>query len=278
MKYRQIFLLSSCFYLYFFSTVILASPQRIVSLNLCADQLLMALLSPKKLVGITNLATDPSISYAYKKASVYQTHSGRVEDIIALQPDLIIAGQFTSSATNQLLKELGYPVVTLGLPQTMAGIIQQLENLSEQVGATEKAKPLIAELKTSILELQKKQLSVQRKRAAIYYANGFSAGKETITHEILQLAGYNNIAAEHGLNSIAPLGLETLLSSRPDVLILGQSLLNNASLAHQLLQHKAIKVLIDSQGVKTISVPERLWNCAGPSSIAAAKFLAKTLE
>jgi iron complex transport system substrate-binding protein len=257
----------------FYSVSTIAKPQRVISLNLCADQLLMELLKPSSLVGITQLASDPSASFSYRKAHDFHQHNGRIEEVMALKPDLVIAGAFTSTATNQMLGKLGYKIIKLGLPKTVEEIIQQITFLGEQVGEQQRANELIEAVRDEITILGSRNRAATGLRAVVYYANGFSAGKETIVNEILRLAGLKNIAADMGMAYIAPLSLESLLVSNPDVLLLGRLDANTDSLAHQVLQHDAIEKLSALEHVQKISVPDRYWSCAGPSSIAAASYI-----
>ncbi|MDF1690283.1 MAG: ABC transporter substrate-binding protein [Cycloclasticus sp.] len=276
MKWKHTWLLISFFIALLTSVNILAKPQRIVSLNLCADQLLMALLPPERLIGITQLASDPEASYLYQEASQFHQHSSRIEDIMALKPDLVVAGEFTAQPTNQLLENLGYTVIKLGLPITTEGIFQQIIFLGEQIGESGRAEALILKLReelTRITALQEKK----HKRAVVYYANGFTAGRQTIVNDILQIAGLINIAAELNLDFIAPLSLESLLVSKPDVLLLGRLNENTDSLAHQVLRHEAINRYTELRQVQKIMVPDRYWSCAGPSSFAAASYLQQQL-
>ena len=276
MKWKHTWLLISFFIALLTSVNILAKPQRIVSLNLCADQLLMALLPPERLIGITQLASDPEASYLYQEASQFHQHSSRIEDIMALKPDLVVAGEFTAQPTNQLLEELGYNVIKLGLPATSDGIFQQVSFLGQQIGEPARAEALILKLReelTRITALQEKK----HKRAVVYYANGFTAGRHTIVNEILEMAGLINIAAELNLDFIAPLSLESLLVSKPDVLLLGRLNENTDSLAHQVLRHEAINRYTELRQVQKIMVPDRYWSCAGPSSFAAASYLQQQL-
>jgi iron complex transport system substrate-binding protein len=276
MNFKQILLLISLSAL-FYSVSTIAKPQRVVSLNLCADQLLMELLKPSSLVGITQLASDASASFSYKKASNFHQHNDRIEEVMALKPDLIVAGAFTSTATNQMLDRLGYKVVKLGLPKAVDDIIQQIAFLGEQVGQSQRANKLIKTMRDEITALESGDQAAPALRAVVYYANGFSAGKETIVNEILRLAGLKNIAAETGMAYIAPLSLESLLASNPDVLLLGRLDANTDSLAHQVLQHDAIEKLSALEHVQKISVPDRYWSCAGPSSIAAASYIQQSI-
>ncbi|RLA20277.1 MAG: ABC transporter substrate-binding protein, partial [Gammaproteobacteria bacterium] len=73
-----------------------AKPQRIVSLNLCADQLLLQLAEPKAIASLTHLAADPELSYLAEEATNYPLNYGSAEEILQLDPDLILAGSFTA--------------------------------------------------------------------------------------------------------------------------------------------------------------------------------------
>ena len=273
---RQSLLLCILFSTCSFSASILSKPQRVVSLNLCADQLLMSLLPPDRLVGITSLATDPGASFSYQRANDFNQHNNRIEELMALDPDLIVAGEFTAQPTNQLLEQLGYKVVKIGLPVTLDEIFAQIRFLGEQLGEQERADQLIKSMaaKRKLLTMHRKQRPL---RAVVYYANGYSAGRQTIVNEILNLAGLNNIAAELRLDHIAPLSLESLIASKPDILILGQLDDNTDSLAHQVLRHKAIHRYASLKQVQKIMIPDRYWSCAGPSSLAAAEYLQNNL-
>jgi len=250
-------------------------PQRVVSLNLCTDQLLMDMLPPDNLVGITQLSLDPALSYQYKKALRYSPHQGRIEEIIALKPDLIITGEFTTQASNALLEKLGYRVIKMGLPSTVTGIKQQILTLGQHVGRPQQAAEMVSRLNHSLARLKHSRV-LNKPTAAIYYANGFTAGKHTIANEALTLAGFENIAAKKNLSFIAPLPMETLIDAQPEVLIFGRYLKNTDSMAHQVLAHPALRQFIQKSAVKTLSVPEKYWTCAGPSISAAVAHLQQT--
>ncbi|HIF18795.1 MAG TPA: ABC transporter substrate-binding protein [Cycloclasticus sp.] len=272
MNLKQTMELICCVAVLLFSISNVASSPRIVSLNLCADQLLIEMLPPERLVGITNLASDSGISFQHERALQYHQHNGRVEEIIALKPDLIVAGAFTSQTANHLLEKLGYSVIQIGLPKTLVEIEAQVMKLGHEVGAVEQAVAMVRTMSDSLDLLRTTRVSGSPK-AAIYYANGFSAGKQTIVDEVLIMAGFRNIAAEKGLDYVAPLSMEALLKAEPDVLILGRYQENTNSMAHQVLQHPALQAYIQSSQAITISMPDSYWDCAGPSIVAAVERL-----
>ncbi|MBK9079818.1 MAG: hypothetical protein IPL91_12170 [Hyphomicrobium sp.] len=82
-------------------------PRRIVSLNLCTDQLLLDLVEPERIAGVSYLATDPTLSADAVRLEPFKKLKGTAEEVLALHPDLVIAGEYTTGATVDLLRRLG---------------------------------------------------------------------------------------------------------------------------------------------------------------------------
>ncbi|MCB1809381.1 MAG: ABC transporter substrate-binding protein, partial [Candidatus Competibacteraceae bacterium] len=83
--------------------VVAALPQRIVSLNLCTDQWLLLLAERNRIASLTWLSADPEESPLAAEAQGIVLNYGQAEDIIPLQPDLILAGTYTARFTVDLL-------------------------------------------------------------------------------------------------------------------------------------------------------------------------------
>ena len=67
-----------------------AKPQRVVSINLCADQLLVALAAPGQIAALSPLARDKRLSYVAGAARSLPVHRGTAEDIVKTQADLVL--------------------------------------------------------------------------------------------------------------------------------------------------------------------------------------------
>ena len=80
---------------------------KVVSINLCADQLVLAFAQPEQILSLSNLSHDPAGSVYFAAAKAYPVNTGQVEEVLPLGPDIIIAGQFTSRYTLELLKSVG---------------------------------------------------------------------------------------------------------------------------------------------------------------------------
>ena len=63
-----------------------AAPQRIVSLNLCADELVLRLAAPGTVKSVTWLARDPALSNVSALAQDVPVNRGLAEDVVPLAP------------------------------------------------------------------------------------------------------------------------------------------------------------------------------------------------
>ena len=86
------------------------SPQRIVSLNMCADELLLALADPDQIVDLSPYAADRTLSFMADKAAGFRHDAAEAETVIELHPDLVLSGSYSKRATQEMLIRLGYRV------------------------------------------------------------------------------------------------------------------------------------------------------------------------
>ena len=92
-----------------------AAPQRVVSLNLCTDQLLLMLLPRERIVMLSQLATDRSLSWMAAQAEGIERFDGSVESIVRLAPDLILSGTLASRARS---RQIAWSNVRIMIPST----------------------------------------------------------------------------------------------------------------------------------------------------------------
>ncbi|WP_245999089.1 ABC transporter substrate-binding protein [Paracoccus methylarcula] len=247
------------------ATPLAAAPQRVVSMNLCADQLAMLLAGDGQLISVSDLAQDPRISAMAETAAGYPVNHGRAEEIYLLRPDLVIAGQFTSGPAVQMLRRLGIRVEILPPAESIAAIRQEITRMGGLLGREEAAADLIAEFDRGLASLGRDR---RRGRAALYYANGMTSGRNTLAGTILDAAGYENIAGDYGIAMTAGLPLELVVMAQPDRLITGAKW-PGQSRSEAILDHPALKKLTP----ETAEVADRDWVCGTPFILRAIEAL-----
>ena len=249
-----------------------AKPQRIVSLGLCTDQVLLMLVDPSRIATVNRQAANPAVSYMADAVGNIPLNDATAEEIIPYQPDLIISTAFASPDAVRMLKTLGYRVETLPLPTTVAGVREMLLLAGQWFGEEEKAQALIANMDRQIADAQIRNASKPARRAIIYSPNGYTIGNNTIEHDALQLAGYRNMAADMGISHFRQISLETLVTVQPERILIDNYAYNQNSLAYAYVNHPVVKHMIPQEN--RMYVPSRLRDCAGPQVAEEIAWLA----
>ncbi len=248
-------------------------PQRIVSLSLCTDQVLLMLVEKERFASITFLAANPVYSYMWREAAGISSHAGFAEEIIPLKPDLIIGSTFTTGNAIQMMRHLGYEVITVDSPSTLAEVETYTRSLGNAVGEPERAEQLIQAMHAEISQAKSMVEHLPRKLAISYGPNGFTAGKQTLKNEILEAAGFRNLAAEIGIEHYGNISLEQLAWSAPEVIIIDEDIPNQDSLAQNFTHHPILERIL--KGGHITGIPTNHWLCPGPLASKAILALAE---
>jgi len=240
-------------------------PRRVLSMNLCTDQLAMMLAAPGQLVSVSHLAQDPGASAMADRAARLPANHGLAEEIFLMRPDLVLAGAWTTPETVRLLRQLDIPVEVFPVESDVAGIRANIRRMGEVLGRETQAQAMLARFDADLARLADAPPG-PRPRAALYMANGYSTGRDSLAGQIVDLAGFDNVADELGLPSGGILALESLLVSDPDLLIEGRRYDGHAR-AQEVLDHPALRALSRGRPGQVISDPD--WICGNPHILRA---------
>lgn len=245
-----------------------AVPARVVSMNLCTDQLAMMVAAPGQLVSVSYLASDPRSSAMADEARAYPANHGRAEEIYLMRPDLVIASRYDTRATVDMLRRLGIPVVVFEPAYGLDDVRARLLQMGAVLGRDEAAEALAAAFDARLAALQAEVAA--RPVAALYYANGYTAGDRTLAGQILLAAGFENAATAAGYAAGGLLPLEVLAMLAPDAVITGRAH-PGASRAEAILDHPVLRSLRD--GRARGGVTDRDWVCGTPHVLGAIERL-----
>jgi iron complex transport system substrate-binding protein len=247
-----------------------AKPGRIVSLNMCADELVLRLAQPQNVASVTWLSRDPANSNVAELAARIPINHGLAEEIIPLKPDLVIAGAYAASAAVAMLKRTGVPLHELDVPNSLSDVRKQIREVAGLVGEREKGEVIVRDMDRDLAAVPVPPSSA-KPRAAVLNANGVTVGKGTLVDEIMTRAGLTNVAAELAIDKYGQVPLETIVAEGVDVLILSASRDGPPALATEILRHPVLAALSDR--TRLIVLPGRLWNCGGPAVVEAIERL-----
>ena len=231
--------------------------ERVVSLNLCTDQMLV-LLAPGKVAALTPLARDPSLSFVATRAAQLPTVPASAEAVLRLHPDLVLAERYGAQTALALLRDEGLRVLTVQEPRDFPAIRAETRMLAASLGVPERGETLIRAMDAELASLPTRD----SRRALAWEPRGFTAGPGTLMDAVLRAAGLVNIADGRRV------GVEALLRHKPDLLVVPDAP-DYPSLATDMLSHPAVA------DIPRRAIPPALTACGGPFTADAAALLTR---
>jgi iron complex transport system substrate-binding protein len=242
-----------------------AVPQRIVSINLCADQLVVALADRQQIAGLTKNATDPEMSGEAAKAHGIPLLSNSAEQILAIEPDLIVGMPASRSAALAALPEQNYPLLDLATADRLDEIYASIRETAAAVGHPARGTALIAHMERELAGLSKPG---KGRVAAYYQRRGYMTGTGTLIDELMARVGLVNLAGKLGKPPLSQLSLEEMVAAEPDFLIVESATDVVTDQGSEMLHHPAIK------DIPRISMPQAWTVCGSPAYTEAARSMA----
>lgn len=239
-----------------------AVPQRIVSINLCADQLVLALADRRQIAGLTKNATDVEMSGEAAKAAGIPLLSNSAEQILAIEPDLIVGMPASRSAALRALPQQDYPLLDLATANTLDEIYTSIRETAAAVGHPERGSALIARMQGELAGLPKPG---KGRVAAYYQRRGYMTGTGTLIDELMGRVGLVNLAGKLGKPPLSQLSLEEMVAAEPDFLIVESATDVVTDQGSEMLHHPAIK------DIPRISIPQAWTVCGSPAYTQAAR-------
>lgn len=247
------------------------APRRVVTVNLCLDQLALRLAAPGQLVGVSYLSRDLRISVLAEQARTITPVRARVEAILDLQPDLVIFDSGAHAGIKGLVRRAGVPILEVPWAATLDDAKLLIERIAGALGRQEAGRALIHEMRSQREALVWR--GAPTAVAAVLQANGGTTGKGSLMDELLRLAGFRNLAAELGVPAYGRWSLETVLAGQPGLLVLDGEANTNPARATEFVDHAALRSLAGR--ARMVSVPMKYSICAGPENFQAVRLLAE---
>ncbi len=232
--------------------------ERVVSLNLCSDQMLV-LLAPEQVAALSPLSRDPALSFVAARAATFPVVRSTAEAVLRLRPDLVLAGAYGAQTTLAILEQEGVPVWRLDMPQDFAAIRTQTKALAARLGVPERGAALLAAMDATLAAVRP---TGQRITAIAWEPRGYTAGPGSLMAAVLDAAGLTDAADGRRL------GLEALLRHPPDLLVVPETP-DYPSLATAMLDSAALAA------IPRRALPPPLTICAGPFTAQAVAMLAR---
>lgn len=244
-------------------------PRRVVSMNVCTDQLAMLLAAPGQLLSVSFLATDPGSSALAGQAASYRLNHGLAEEISLMEPDLVIAGTYSTTVAVSMLERLGFRVERFASETSFDDVRANMLRMGALLGRERRAEEMVATLDEGLRELAAS--AIAGLTVATYASNSYTTGKGSLSEAVIEAAGLTNLGSEIGIQGAGRLPLEVLVLAMPQILTSDTPTYEAPALAQENFVHPAYRAVLAR--AQKASVPSADWICGGPFNLAAANIL-----
>lgn len=231
------------------------TPQRVVSLNLAADEILVEILPAERLVGVTAASDNPNSSNIVGRlpASTPRFFRGDMERLVALEPDLVIVSQYTDADFLRLLEASGLRYHRMVGLHSLAGFRKAILALGEAVGEPEAGARIVARYDERLSELAARLEGTAPPRV-LYWSNPFTAGGATAIGAMIECGGARNVGRELGIEGVVPVGAERAFVADPDFILVG----GTPGASEALRDHPLLSQLRAVKERRVVEMPMRL--------------------
>ena len=232
---------------------------RIVSMNICTDQLLLAIADPAQIIGLSRFSGHAR-QWAGAEARNFPVLSGGAEDILVLKPDVVAASDFDKRSTREVLKANGRNLVEFPIPRTLADVRDQIRQMGDLAGHPGRATAEIARLDAAIARARQAAAG-KHLRMLPLSRRGWVPGRDSFVGAILAEAGLVSAAGELGITFGGFVSMEEIIRLKPDFLVVADAGERAEDDGRAFLLHPALQRFYPRQ--KRIVIPERMTECGG---------------
>ena len=232
-------------------------PQRIMSLKICTDELLLDLAAPERIHSVTFMSQEPAALRHWPQGARVKVNYGSAEEILVAKPDLILTDPFIAPAMRQVLARTGAAIVEVPPAENFDQIRATTRMVAKALGEQARGEQLIAQMDAdlAIIAANRPAKSI---RVAEWGNGGYVPGAGGLFSTMLKHAGA--VSIENG--AMGFYDVEALIAAKPDLLIYGDTYRGMASLRADQDNHPALMKRYDGRRIRYAS----LYGCGVPKT------------
>lgn len=192
---------------------VMAAP-RVMSVDSCADQFVIALSPRDAIVGVSARADDPD-SYMREQARGLPQRRATAETVLALRPDVVVRYWGGDARLSEALTRRGVAVVRIEDARDFDQVRANVRAVAGALDQRAKGEALIAGMDA---RLARSKGAWDGKPAMYLTPTGYSSGGGTLIDAMLRAAGLTNLVSGPAWE---PIPLEAIVRGPPSAFVLG---------------------------------------------------------
>jgi iron complex transport system substrate-binding protein len=229
-----------------------AAPERVVSLNMCTDELVLLLAAPEQIASVTHLSRDRHEFPFWRTALRYWANDGSIASVAGIRPDLIVTMGGLARDRARLAERIGAEILILPFPQTLEDVELAITQVAAALGREARGRSYIEVLRN--LEMSR---PVAPTEALFLSDGGLSVSSDSLGAQWLSLAGVA-VPEDQGGRVTA----ERMLINPPATIIRSDYRDEQTSRGQFW---PGFRFLERSPQTRILFTDGRRWTCSGPS-------------
>lgn len=231
------------FILFLISTTALAN-LKVLSLTLGGDEILIGLGMEKSMVGVCgNIVDNKKYSNIVGKTKGYKRVENNLEEILYLNPDLVIVADWMNKDQIQHLENAGINLLKYKTPKSFSDVMDIIETFEKKLNIETKGDEILKDLNIRIEEVEEKAFKIKkRKKVLLYSRYGTTSGENTIFDDISKISNFDNVAKENGIKGSSKISKEKIVEFNPEIIIVpSYSLTDKEPFVDKLLSDESLQ-------------------------------------
>lgn len=200
----------------FSSSAAEARPMRIMALDQCADQYVLAL-APDADIALSPRADDPD-AWLSQKAVGRRHLRPTLEAAVGFQPDVVVRYWGGEPSLLTALAQRGVKVVTIVDAVDLNGVRRNIQTLARDLGQMQRGRALEQQMDAKLAKAAPVRPVAEAPGAVYLTSGGFTAGPGTLMDAMMRAAGFRNLTAAPGFGALS---VERIAMNPPVRFVLG---------------------------------------------------------
>jgi len=252
-------------------------PERVHSLSLGHSEILAALMDFDRLTAVYSFFVDEEQSNIAALSADHTLIGFAPEEVVALEPEVIIASRFTNADTVALMSGANIPVARTSLENSALGNVPNILLIGYMIGAEIEAIGLADEIERRMRVISEALPDGDKPRvlSVSKWTSAFAAGSGSTEGGIIEQAGGIDAAADSGIEGHQQVSIESIAAINPDVIIVPQPLEGANTFIEELTSSPALADVPAVRDGQIFYVLPRYhttlshWNVRGVEQLAA---------
>lgn len=234
-------------------------PERVVTTNPSAAQVMWGLNAESQVVGLTQFAHY--LDGAESRTNISSTEQGvSIERVVGADPELVLAPNTISAETVEQLRETGLTVYHFPQVTDFDDVMQKTLTIGQLTGNIQAAHETNTWVAANVESVSAATAETEPPRLLYPLLGGFAVGGETFIHEIIAASGAENVASGE-FDGYEVLNDEVVLTLDPEVLLVTDQT------AGQIMNTEPYSLTTAGENNRSVTLEVNYINQAGPRSI-----------